>query len=141
MWIAIGLMFLVAELGHPGLFLFISFFIGSLGAGLCALYGYSLLLQSAIFLITTVIAFFVLRSWIVNYETHVHRSNVYALQGKVAVVTAAIRPHEYGLVKVDGQIWRAQSHAEYTLVEQQHVRIVSVQGTRLIVETFTRTTH
>jgi len=134
LWAVIGLLWLTAEVGHPGLFLFLSFAFGSLIAAIVGFSGLSFLVQCISFLLGTAIAFFVLRRWVVKEQKHGHRSNVYALQGKEGVIIKAVTGDECGQVTVEGEVWRAQSHEHKVLPVKTSVRIVAVRGTRLIVE-------
>jgi membrane protein implicated in regulation of membrane protease activity len=60
------------------------------------------------------------------------KSNVDALIGIKAVVIDKIMPFKPGFVKVLGEIWRAKSDIE--ILEGQMVKIMSIDGTTLIVE-------
>ena len=133
-WLVLGLFLLMFELGHPGLFLFLSFCAGSIAAALAGLNGLSFVAQCKFFLIGTISAFFGLRRWLAREQRHGYRSNIYALQGKEGVVLSAIVVTECGQVKVEGQIWRAQSMNHDAIPIDARVRVMAVKGTRLIVE-------
>ena len=72
----------------------------------------------------------------VNYE--VKSSNVAALINKVGVVTKKIQPHEYGLVKIDGDMWTAKSELEENIEEGQMVIVKDIDGVKLSVELFNK---
>ncbi len=134
LWTVLGLFLLMFELGHPGLFLFVSFFLGALSAACAGLYGLSFLVQCLFFLLGSIVAFFFLRRWLLREQKHGYRSNVYALQGKEAVIVTPISQTDFGQVKVDGEIWRAQAMTQDPIPIATRVRVVAVRGTRLIVE-------
>ena len=133
-WMILGFVLLIFEIGHPGLFLFVSFFLGALSAAAAGLYGLPFLMQCFCFLMGTFAAFILLRRWLAREQKHGYRSNVYALQGKEAVVMAPITINTLGSVKVDGELWRAQSMTQDFIPVASRVRIVSIRGTRVIVE-------
>lgn len=133
-WTVLGLFLLMFELGHPGLFLFVSFFLGALSAAGVGLYGLSFLMQCVFFLLGSLVAFLFLRRWLVHEQKHGHRSNVYALQGKEAVIVTAIAQNDFGHVKVNGELWRAQATTQDPIPIATRVRVVAIRGTRLIVE-------
>jgi membrane protein implicated in regulation of membrane protease activity len=70
----------------------------------------------------------------VNHE--VKSSNVDALINNVGVVTKKIQPPEYGLVKINGDIWTAKSKLEETIEEGQMVIVKEIEGVKLSVELF-----
>ena len=137
LWLIIGLIYLIGEIGHPGLFYSLSLCIGSLIAAGCAWFGYSISVQWTACIAGSLCAMIVLKEWVMRDQKNVHQSNVYALKGKEATVTYAIPQHDYGQVKVDGQIWRAQAKSGNVIQAHERVRIVGVQGARLIVEKIT----
>ncbi len=62
-------------------------------------------------------------------DTH---SNIKALIGQIGIVTSTITPHEYGQVKVNGEIWTAAAHD--TLEVDSRVKIMGIDGVKLLVE-------
>lgn len=133
-WLIMAFLLLMVELGHPGLFLFVSFFIGALGAAGMAFIGHSFVMQVGCFLGGSVVAFTLLQSWIAKDQKHGYRSNVYALAGKEGIVIAEIGATTCGQVTIEGQRWRAQSYDGSVIVRETKVRILEVCGTRVIVK-------
>jgi len=62
------------------------------------------------------------------------QTNVYALQGKQAVVTHSIPAHGVGRVKVGGEEWSAESLHDEAYAVGTRVTIIRAQGARLVVE-------
>jgi membrane protein implicated in regulation of membrane protease activity len=111
-WLLFAFMCLVVEIGHPGLFFFLSFFFGALCAAGIALSGMSIASQGILFFTVTGIAFFVLRRWVYQYvhkSTKNNQTNVYALQGKRGVVLTTVKILHKGVVKIGGERWLAHS--------------------------------
>ena len=71
------------------------------------------------------------------------KTNLDSLIGKQAVVTASIRNlQEEGRVMIDGKEWTARSaDASRTIEKDQIVRILSIQGVKLIVEPSEENNH
>src|ERR1041385_5652551 len=61
-----------------------------------------------------------------------HASNVDALIGKRALVIEPIQPRNPGMVKIEGEKWRAISEADH-LEKDQWVDVARVEGASLIV--------
>lgn len=133
-WLVTAGLLLMVELGHPGLFYFLSFSLGAFGAAGMALAGCSFALQMGFLLIASTIACVMLRTWVSREQQHNYRSNVYALQGREGIVATAILHGGFGQVSVDGEIWRAQSHDGTALEKEVRVRVLEVRGTRVIVK-------
>jgi len=138
-WLVIAMFFLFLEMGSPGLFFFLSFFLGALMCAVSTFITDSLTIQSLIFLVGTVISFLFLHFWvkakISKIGTHEH-SNIYALIGKVATVMKPIVPGSYGRVKILGDVWLARTLDDDIINEGQQVKIIKVQGAHLVVEKF-----
>jgi membrane protein implicated in regulation of membrane protease activity len=133
-WLIVALIFILLEIGHPGLFLFLSFSAGALvSAGISAL-GSDLMPQIIGFFVSTVAAFFILTTWVKKTSPHTPKTNVYALQGKKGIVIAEINPTAPGSVKVAGEIWSARAAQEdATISVDTIVEIITVRGVHLIV--------
>ncbi len=136
-WLVIAIACLLLEIGSPGLFFFLSFFFGSLVAAISTFVFDSWLLQAAIFLIGTMVAFFALhyrvRRWLANVSPH-SQTNVYAMRSKRGLVTRQISPDAMGRVKVDGELWLARSLRDQVIKEGELVIVVRVRGAHIIVD-------
>jgi len=135
LWILAFFVLILFEMGTPGLFYFLSFACGALGAGVLAWLGCSLTIQLYIFLSGSIVALGILRKWVKRLPKDSEReSNVYALIGKKALVTKEIVPHKTGQVKILGQLWVAQGKMDNHFKVGNVVVIKHVTGVRLIVE-------
>lgn len=135
-WLVVAFIFVLIELGHPGLFFFLSFSFGAVAAGIGALFGYSTIMQPIIFLTFSILAILVLKRFVRNY-VHTKRAvetNVDALKGKKAIVTKAIEMYMPGLVKVGGQVWSAKGISGDTIPVGASVIVVNVVGCHLLVQ-------
>jgi membrane protein implicated in regulation of membrane protease activity len=133
---AAAVVFLIIELLAPT-FIALCFVAGSLGAGI---YSYfrpeSHYWQVGIFVVVTVVLLPLSRKLAKRITKPAPRdSNVDAMLGKTAIVTAAIDPDRGGKVRFEGEIWQAT--AQEPIEENSRVKILSVSGTRLHVERLT----
>lgn len=138
-WLSIAVCFLLFEVGHPGLFFFLSFSCGAVCAAAVSYGEFSLTWQIISFLISATCFFAILRAWFAKPNYGGAQTNVYALQGKQAVVTQAIPAHGVGRVKVGGEEWSAESLYDEAYAIGTRVTIIRAQGARLIVERIERT--
>lgn len=97
----------------------------------------SVWLQITVFLLVSLILLFYTRPIAVKYfNREREKTNLDSLIGKQAVVTSYIHNlQETGQVMVDGKEWTARSSdASKTFEKEAIVRIVSINGVKLIVE-------
>lgn len=135
-WMIISLFFLIMEMSSPGLFFFLSFFIGGIISALISLIYDSFIMQSLIFLSVSGGAFYVLSYWVKKFIAHQHtlKTNIYALKGKHAQVTSLVTSSQAGAVRVGGQIWSAYSLRDEIIEKESIVEIIEVKGAYLIVK-------
>jgi membrane protein implicated in regulation of membrane protease activity len=129
---AAAVVFLIIELLTPTL-IFVSFAIAAAIAGIYAqLNPTEYYWQIGIFIIATVVLLPLSRKAAKKLVKPSDDSNVDAMIGKLALVTAAIDPDHGGKVRFEGEIWQAL--AEEAIEENAKVRIVAVTGTRVRVQ-------
>ena len=136
-WVVIALFFLVLEMGSPGLFFFLSFFCGGLGAAGSTFFFESITMQTVVFFVTTVCSLAMLRYYIMPHlgkDRPHERTNVYALQGKRGFVLHAITSQTPGLVRVNGEKWAARSLHGESIEHGAQVEIVDMRGAHVIVK-------
>lgn len=133
-WMAVAVLLAVVEVG-TGTFMFLLFALAAALAGLAGFCGVGLLGQSLVFLggvIGAVAAAPALVRRIDRASRTGDRFGVDALIDEIGLVTMAIDPlHGTGMIKVGGELWRAQ--ATVPVEVGQRVRVDAVSGTKLIV--------
>jgi len=140
-WLSIAVIFTLVELTVlAGTFILLPFAVSAFVAALAGFYDAPIEVQWAIFV------FGGIALWIVTYRyvkrfmsAHQTPLGVGAdrLVGMTAIVTAAIDPDDTarrGRIKVEGEVWGAVSAHDTPIAEHTRVRVVSVSGTRTIVE-------
>jgi membrane protein implicated in regulation of membrane protease activity len=135
-WFLTALLFLLLELGHPGLLFFVSFAFGAFAAGMVSLVAEELVLQVAVFLGATIISLAVLKYWVSRFAAHTPKhghSNIYALEGKRGLVIKEISPNQPGQVDLNGEIWLARTLHDEVVPMGAEVVVVHVKGAHLVV--------
>lgn len=136
-WLIVSIFFLLLEMGSPGLFFFLSFFFGAIASAACAGFTDSMVLQSVVFLIGSVLSFLVLHFWVkkcFSKSNHHEQTNASALRGKHAKVLKTIPANiGVGVVKVGGDTWSARSVDQQEILVGVIVEIVEVKGSCLVV--------
>jgi membrane protein implicated in regulation of membrane protease activity len=134
-WLIIAFLFLICEVGHPGLFFFLSFGIGAVVAGLSTLITESAVIQSLLFLICSIIAAFILMMCFKKRMKQVHyTTNVEALIGKNGLVIKTIYHEQTGQVKIGGEIWSARSINNEKIEKEAVVEVIAIRGVHVLVK-------
>jgi membrane protein implicated in regulation of membrane protease activity len=136
-WLVIALLFLFMEMTHPGLFFFLSFFLGGCAASIASFLSFSLMMQCSIFLGVTIIALYVLKRLFATRITPYHgskHSNIYALYGQRVRVTKSITTNQQGEVKIGSELWVARSIDNTDIDAGSEVEVVRVSGAHVIVK-------
>ncbi len=134
-WLVIAFFCLMVEMGSPGLFFFLSFFVGALAAAGASLVFSSLVVQGAVFLGGTIVALYVLKQWIAQkmFKDHPHRrTNVFAMKGKHGIMVKDVTLDKPGEVKINGEIWTAR--ADDSIKKGEAVEVVSVRGAHVVIK-------
>ena len=135
MWLAAGLVLVVAELATPGGFVIIFFGIGALAVGVLSLSGLvtNVPLQFLLFSVLSVASLAILRSRLQSRIQTPPSSNVDSLVGVVAMVQERMAPRAIGRVEVRGSMWAARNTSDTTLDPGQRARVAAVDGLTLAV--------
>ena len=135
-WLAAFVVFAVGEGVTVGL-VSIWFAVGALGGLATAALGGGLWLQIVVFLglsAVTLLLFKPLSSKLLKPK--VSHTNADRVIGETAVVTETIDNEQAkGQVRVDGQIWTARSAHGVVIPTDTQVRVLSIEGVKVIVET------
>lgn len=135
-WLIAFIIFVVGEAVTVGL-IAIWFAIGALGAMLTAALGGGLWLQIVVFLILSAVSLMLFKplsqKWMTSHKTA--RTNADRVIGESALVTEDIdNTRATGQVQVDGQIWTARSAHDVVIPAGSQVKVLSIQGVKVMVE-------
>jgi len=138
-WLGLGVVFSIAEIMVAGTFFLLPFGVGAFAAAIVAFATANLTATWAVFIGTSVVAFATLvplgRRLDRSAESR-ERVGANRWEGRVGVVLAEIPggPGSTGLVRVDREEWRAESAGDGPVPAGSRVRVLRVDGTRLVVE-------
>ncbi len=134
-WLVLSILFLIIEILTPGIFLFSCLSIGALLALITAFLTKSLVVQIAVFVICSLLSIYFLKPFLTKVTEKLPKSNVDKYIGKKALVVEPINGYKTaGLVKIEGELWRAVSVDKEKILQDEEVEIVKVDGTHLVVK-------
>ena len=135
MWLIIAGVCLVIEIITVG-FLVFWFAIGALIAMITSLFINNLVIQTAVFIISSTILIFATKPFVkkfVNNKNSV-KTNVYSSIGKIGIVTKDIDSIDgTGQVKVDGEVWSAIGLNDINISKGTEVKVEEIKGVKAIV--------
>lgn len=131
-----GTVFLTGELVTPATFFFLPFAIGAGVASLLCFFNLSVGVSWVAFIVVSIVMFAGL--WRIGRrleQSDVEQESVGATRwvGQEALVEADIEANGYGTVRLEREIWRAESLTGTAIKKGSTVVITKLAGTRLIV--------
>ncbi len=139
-WLLIAAIFIVVELVSLGLTT-IWFAGGAFIAAIVAALGANVIVQILCFIAFSLVLLFFTRPVAIKYlDSKTEKTNAEALVGQNAVVISEINNAEStGQAKVNGMEWTARARDDAIVIPKgESVRIVEIQGVKLIVETINK---
>lgn len=135
-WFAAAAVLVIVEIATLGLTT-IWFASGALIAGFLALADVHILIQIVAFLVVATLLLFMTRPLAAKYlNSQIKKTNADSLIGEICLVTSPINNLKAeGQAVVKGQEWTARSIDGSLIPEGTRVRIVSISGVKLMVET------
>jgi membrane protein implicated in regulation of membrane protease activity len=140
-WLVTAVIFALVELIFVGgSFIILPWAISAFIAALLGFYDVPIEVQWAVFVFGGAACFAVLFRWaqgVTNDTVPTPGVGAGRVLGLPGIVTIAIDPHDTdrkGRVTVDGEVWGALSAGENGIAVGTRVKVLSVQGTRIVVE-------
>lgn len=134
-WLALMIAFIVMEAATVQL-LSVWFAAGALAAMIVNLLGAKLWLQVAVFFTVSIVLLVLLWPMARKYiKAKAVPTNADALVGRICSVTETIDPVEGGRVKLGDVTWSARSGQGDAIAAGTLVRVLKIQGAKVIVET------
>ena len=131
-WFIAFVILLIIELVTVNL-VTIWFAIGAVAAIITTIFTDSILIQSIVFVVVSVIALLITKPLIKKFKKfEVEPTNSDRVIGKVGDVTKKIEKNKYGEVKVYGNTWTASSKQVINVGER--VKVLAIDGVKLVVE-------
>lgn len=134
-WLGAAVLFGFGEMATPGAFFLAPFAIGAVVASALAFADVDLAIEWGAFVGVSVAAFAALRPLARRLDRHGGSDGVGSrrLIGRSGIVLEEIAPDQLGLVRVDQEEWRADTTDRSSIAHGAPVKIVAVEGTRVIV--------
>ena len=136
-WLAMAIVLGIAEALTLGLSS-IWFAIGALLACIIAMLDGSLMVQILAFFAVSILLLVFTRPILVD-KLHIgkEKTNVDAIVDKTGIVTVEISPYKPGRVYINGLDWNAISKDEQNIPKDTKVKVIAVEGVKVIVEPLT----
>ncbi len=136
LWLAIILVMVVAEVMTVGFFA-ITLAVGGIFALITSLITNSIWIQVAIFLISSIAFFFLLKPFIEKLFPTIGPAKTASdrLVGEKGIVIVEINNTQgTGQVKIFGEIWSASSYDDRIITKDTEVEVLSIKGVKTIVK-------
>ena len=133
-WLIAAGIFFVGEMLTTG-FLIFWLGVGSLLALVVSLFTSNLIIQTAIFVISSIILILSTKPLVDKFSKKEKvPTNVYTLNGKKGIVIEEINPTEgRGQIKVGGEVWSALCSENLVIPKDSEVEIVEIRGVKAFV--------
>ena len=135
-WLIFAGVFFVAEMLTVG-FLIFWLGIGSLLAMIVSFFTSNLIIQTSVFVISSIILIFATKPLVNKFLGNKDNvpTNVYSIIGKKGIVIQDINVTAgTGQVKIKGEVWSAICDENLSIPKDTEVTIVNVQGVKVFVE-------
>ena len=134
-WLIIAGLFFIGEIATVG-FLIFWFGIGALLAMIVSLFTPNIIIQTAVFIISSTILIFATKPFVKKFaDVKKPNTNVFSIIGKKALVIKEINSvHSSGQIKINGEVWTAKSENNEIIEEGSEVEILEIKGVKAIVK-------
>lgn len=134
-WLILAGVFLIIEIMTVG-FLIFWLSIGSLFAMVTSFFTENIIVQTAVFVISSTILIFATKPFVKKFAENKNsiKTNVYSIIGKKGIVTQEINSIQgTGQIKIAGEIWSATCPNESIIPQGVEVQVLEVKGVKAIV--------
>ena len=134
-WLIVAGLFFVGEIFTLG-FLIFWFGIGALFAMIVSFFTTNIIIQTTVFLITSTIFILATKPLVKNFvDVKKTNTNVFSIIGKKALVIKDIDPiHSSGQIKLNGEVWSAETENDEIIKEGSEVEVLKINGVKAIVK-------
>ena len=133
-WLILAGVFLIGEVMTAG-FLIFWLSVGSLIAMIVSFFTDSIIIQTSIFVISSVILIFATKPFVKKFaKVETVLTNAKSIIGKKVIVTVDIDSiKSTGQVKIDGEIWSAIGEDETDIPKGAEIEVLEIKGVKVIV--------
>lgn len=134
-WLIVAGLFFVGEIFTLG-FLIFWFGIGALFAMIVSFFITNIIIQTTVFLITSTIFILATKPLVKKFvDVKKTNTNVFSIIGKKALVIKDIDPiHSSGQIKLNGEVWSAETENDEIIKEGSEVEVLKINGVKAIVK-------
>ncbi len=134
-WLIVAGLFFVGEIFTLG-FLIFWFGIGALFAMLVSFFTTNIIIQTTVFIITSTIFILATKPLVKKFvDVKKTNTNVFSIIGKKALVIKDIDPiHSSGQIKLNGEVWSAETENDEIIKEGSEVEVLKINGVKAIVK-------
>ena len=134
-WLIVAGLFFVGEIFTLG-FLIFWFGIGALFAMIVSFFTTNIIIQTTVFLITSTIFILATKPLVKKFvDVKKTNTNVFSIIGKKALVIKDIDPiHSSGQIKLNGEVWSAETENDEIIKEGSEVEVLKINGLKAIVK-------
>lgn len=133
-WLIIAGLFFIGEIITVG-FLIFWFGIGALIAMIASFFTSNIIIQTTVFILSSSILLFTTKPFVKKFfDVKPTKTNAFSIIGKKALVIKEITPHSIGQIKINGEIWSAESENGEIISEGSDVEIIQIKGVKTIVK-------
>ena len=133
-WLIIAGLFFVGEMLTVG-FLVFWLGIGALIAMIISLFISNIIIQTTVFVISSAVLILVTKPFVKKFvDVKPTNTNAFSIIGKNALVIKEINSiNSTGQIKINGEVWSAESENGETIPEGSEVKISNIKGVKAIV--------
>ena len=133
-WLIIAGLFFIGEIITVG-FLVFWFGVGALIAMIVSFFTSNIIIQTSVFVISSAILLLATKPFVKKFvDVKPTKTNAFSIIGKKALVTKEINSHSVGQIKINGEVWSAESQNEDTIPVGSEVDILEISGVKAIVK-------
>lgn len=133
-WLIIAGIFFICEIITVG-FLVFWLGIGALIAMIISLFTSNIIIQTAVFVLSSTALIFATKPFVKKFvDVKTTKTNAFSIVGKKALVIKDINSvHSTGQIKINGEIWSAETEDIEPIPEGAEVEILNIKGVKAIV--------
>ncbi len=134
-WLIIASLFFIGEIITVGFLLF-WFGCGALIAMISSFFVDNVFIQTVIFVIASTICLFATKPLVKKISKNKSvKTNAFSIIGKSALVIKDIDPLKgKGQIKVDSEIWSAESEDKMPIPKDEEVKVIKIDGVKAVVK-------
>ena len=138
-WLIIAGLFFIGEIITVG-FLVFWFGVAALISMIVSLFTSNIIIQTTTFVISSTILLFITKPFVKKFvDIKPTKTNAFSIIGKKALVIKEITPHSIGQIKINGEVWSAESENDEIISEGSDVEIILIKGVKAIVKSIKST--